>query len=335
MVSRKDVAREAGVSAASVSYYINKSGYVSEAAGKKIQAAIEKLHYTPNQVARSLKIKDSKQFVFLCNEIRNPFFAQLVYQATKEAYRQDYSILFSNVIDDEQYLKKICGYQISGVFVSNSRVSRQAIESVRQFGVPVVMLQDSPWKSVNPEITLLRIDQKHIFPEIVKHLIENGYKHPHYISGAVSSESPDEKTTAFLAAAKADRDKDVSYDITTSEQAAMYMKNNWKDMGSPDALICTNDAVAEGVIFGLNELGIRVPEDVGVVGYDNTFQSRFYIPSISTVDFGGDILGKKIIEMLIHKVQGKPVENETISPVFLPRASSERRIKKKQTEREI
>ena len=324
MVSKKDVAREAGVSATSVSYYINKSGYVSAEAGKKIQAAIERLHYTPSQIARSLKIKDSKQFVFLCNEIRNPFFAQLVYQATREAYRQDYSILFSNVIDDEQYLKKICGYQVSGVFVSNNRISCEAIESVRQFGIPIVMLQDSDWESFHPDITLIHIEQKDIFGEITRHLYENGFKRLHYISGAVSSGSPDEKTKAFLAAANLDGERNVSYDITTSEQAAVYIRTSWRKIGYPDAIICTNDAVAEGVIFGLNELGIRVPKDVGVVGYDNTFQSRFYIPSISTVDFGGDMLGKMIIKMLIDKMQGKQVGNKSITPVFLARASSTR-----------
>ena len=88
MASRKDVAREAGVSAASVSYYINNNGYVSAEARKRIQEAIEKLNYSPNQIARSLKIKDSKQFVFLCNEIRNPFYAQLVYRATNAAYEK-------------------------------------------------------------------------------------------------------------------------------------------------------------------------------------------------------------------------------------------------------
>ncbi len=327
MVSRKDVAREAGVSAASVSYYINKNGYVSEAAGKKIQAAIEKLHYTPNQVARSLKIKDSKQFVFLCNEIRNPFFAQLVYRASKEAYKKGYSILFSNVIDDESYLKTICSYQVSGLFVSNSRVSREAIESILQFGVPIVMLKDTSWDSFSSKISVVQIEQSGVFREIVSHLRANGCRHLHYISGSASAEAADKKTIAFLEASGAEQGRDVSYGITTSEQAAAYMEEHWADIGRPDGVVCTNDAVAEGVIFALNELGVRIPEDVAVVGYDNTFQSRFYIPSISSVDFGGDALGEKIIDMLIQKVQGMSVEDETIRPVFIPRASSMRKQK--------
>ena len=75
MVSRKDVAKLANVSPASVSYYINNSGYVSKEAGERIQKAIDKLGYVPNQTASALRSQSRKQFVFLCNEIRNPFYS--------------------------------------------------------------------------------------------------------------------------------------------------------------------------------------------------------------------------------------------------------------------
>ena len=108
MVSRKDIAKEAGVSATSVSYYVNKNGYVSKEAGQRIQAAIDKLNYHPNLVAQSLKRKSSKQIVFLCNEIKNPFYSQLISSATTAAYNHGYFILFSNIIDDKKYIQQIC-----------------------------------------------------------------------------------------------------------------------------------------------------------------------------------------------------------------------------------
>lgn len=188
MVSRNDVAKEAGVSPTSVSYYINQSGYVSDAAGKRIQAAIDKLHYRPNQMAKSLKTKNSRQFVFLCNEIRNPFFAQLIADATTAAYKRDYSILFSNVIDDEKYLTKLCGYQASGVFLPSAKVSKEVVEAIQRMGISVVMLNDASWKQVPEGVTQVRSAAEMVYPQVLEHLKKNGYKRFTFVSSAADAE---------------------------------------------------------------------------------------------------------------------------------------------------
>lgn len=327
MASRKDVALEAGVSPASVSYYVNKSGYVSASAGEKIQAAIEKLHYSPNQIARSLKIKDSKQFVFLCNEIRNPFYSQLVYHASQAAYKEGYGILFSNVIDDETYLRKLCSYQVSGLFAPNHFISQDLIESIAKQGIPVVVLRDFSWNTLSSEISQVHIVPETIFSEVIQHLNKNDYHKLHFISSASATdrEKKDEKLEAFLLASGLDRKQNISYDISTAEQSAEHIQKHWNNFSEkPDAFVCTNDAVAQGVIFSLHQQGVRVPEDVAVVGYDNTKQSQFYIPTISSVDFGADQLGEQIIQMLLDKIQGKPVEDFHITPHLIIRESSTR-----------
>ena len=186
MVSRKDIAKEAGVSATSVSYYVNKNGYVSKEAGQRIQAAIDKLNYHPNLVAQSLKRKSSKQIVFLCNEIKNPFYSQLISSATTAAYNHGYFILFSNIIDDKKYIQQICSYQVSGIFFSNGRIKRELYDTIKMNDVPVVMLQDIDWLIDNKEVSRIIIDNSSIFETIMEHLKQGGYSRVCYISGSSS-----------------------------------------------------------------------------------------------------------------------------------------------------
>lgn len=326
MVSRKDVAREAGVSATSVSYYINQSGYVSEEAGRRIQQAIEKLHYNPNQIARSLKTKTSNQFVFLCNEIRNPFYAQIVSSATEAAYKEGYGILFSNVIDDEAYLRKLCSYQVDGMFVPSGKIRHSVLENVVKMGIPVVMLGDAAWKNAPQQITQIRSDVNMIFPQIIEHLRENRYAHFHYISNVQDEERArtDDKAQAFLRATGLDVHADISYGVDTARKAEALLCREWPALSRKDAFICANDSVAQGVIHALYSMGVRVPEDVGVVGYDNTTLSRFYIPGITSVDYGAERLGEIIIDMLIRRAQGETVEDLVITPHFVKRQSTAR-----------
>lgn len=326
MASRKDVAREAGVSAASVSYYINHNGYVSEEAGKRIQAAIEKLNYSPNQIARSLKIKDSKQFVFLCNEIRNPFFAQLVYKATKEAYREDYFILFSNVINDDNYLRKICSYQVSGLFLSNGRIQEETLQMFVKQRIPTVMLQDIRWDNIDENISRIEIHNEVIFKEIIAHLQENGYHDSCYISSSRSEKRGelDEKTINFMEAAGSSNKHSIIYNIADAREAFDYIIHTYTKSNCPDSFICSNDAVAVGVVKGVLELGLKIPQDVAVIGYDNTFQSQFGVPSITSVDIKTETLGETVIQMLLDKVRGLSVPDYEIYPKLMIRESSRR-----------
>ena len=326
MVSRKDVAKEAGVSPTSVSYYINHSGYVSKLSAEKIQAAIDKLHYSPNQIAKSLKTKRSDQFVFLCNEIRNPFFAQLISGATAAAYQQNYSILFSNVIDDEEYLRKLCSYQVSGVFLPSGRIRKSVVESILKMGISIVMLGDAVWETVPEEITIIRNAAELVFPEIMKHLKEKGYRKLSFISSAPDARrgDMDDKVRAFTQAAGQEQETEIYYNVTTTEEADRFIRERWQPSQFPEAILCANDSIAQGVIYALTQRGIRVPQDVGVVGYDNTVVSKYYTPSITSVDFGAEHLGEIIIDMLIRRVRGEAVENLEIPPKVIARASTNR-----------
>lgn len=323
MASRKDVAALAKVSQASVSYYVNKSGYVSAQAGERIQKAIDALGYRPNQIARSLRCQDSKQFVFLCNEIRNPFFSQLVHHATQEAIKQGYVILFSTVVDDQEYIEKIFGYQISGVFASNNRLDEKSINDLAAQGIPIVILRDIEWKQLNPNVTLIKVDYKRIFNVIINHLKVQGFQRFFYLSSAKSLAYADEKTLNFLDETQSGQ-QTVSYQISDPQKGYDKVLELKDELRKNDAFICTNDAVAFGVRKALDTLDYSVPNDIAVVGFDNTIDSKFTVPGITTVDIQAEKIGSIAISLLNKKLQGIDVEDYIIEPQLLVRGSSNR-----------
>ncbi|MBI9094991.1 MAG: LacI family DNA-binding transcriptional regulator [Sphaerochaeta sp.] len=321
MVSRKDVAELAEVSPTSVSYYINDTGYVGAKARQRIQEAIDTLGYNPNQIARSLKIKDSRQFVFFCNEIRNPFYSQLVHQATKAALKEDYVTLFSPVVDDDKYIRKVCGYQISGVFASNNRIGVDAINTMAKQNIPVVILRDVKWPDLSPKVTQIKVDYSYIMDEIVVHLREQGCNEMHYISSSSSPKILDEKTKAFFKAYNKE-DVQVSFGIADTSEAFEKIVSSYSSDNCPDAFVCTNDAVAFGVLKAITTIGLRVPEDVMVVGFDNAYIAKYSVPSITSVDIESEKMGKIAIDLLIRKLHGEEVDDYVVTPHLIVRQSS-------------
>lgn len=323
MASRKDVAREAGVSATSVSYYINKNGYVSNESAKKIQAAIEKLNYCPNQIAKSLKTKDNRQFIFLCNEILNPFFTQLFSSAMNAAYQENYTVLFSTVVDDDSYLRQLCSYQPSGIFLPNGRFRRSVLDVLCRSNIPIIMLSDVIWDDVPPSVTQLHTCPDLVYPIIVEHLLSQGYQHILFLSTMTTPQDHvNEKTRAVINALGDRIPYEIVYGHRETKSACQYILKNWKQPDVPQAIICSNDAIAHGVVYGLSSLGVRIPEDVGVVGHDDTLLAKFNSPSISSVSIGTEHLGHLIVESLIKRTKGISLDDHYITPKFIPRCSS-------------
>lgn len=326
MASRNDVAREAGVSPTSVSYYINQNGYVSEASAKKIQAAIEKLNYCPNQIAKSLKTKNNRQFIFLCNEIMNPFFTQLISSAMKKAYQERYTVLFSNVVDDEAYLQQLCSYQASGIFLPNGRIRRSVLETICKNQIPIIMLTDNMWENLPKNITQIQPCSQLVYPDIIRHLIQQGYRSIQFLTTVTDDVSAMQNTKikALLEAVNGQLPTQIVYGISGTRAARDYMLDRWVPESAPQAILCSNDAIAQGALYALSKRNVRVPEDVGIIGHDDTLLSQFSSPEISSVSIDTDLLGETIIDMLIRRANGKAVGDYSAVPVFLPRRSSMR-----------
>ncbi len=311
MVTRRDVAELAGVSPATVSYYINGKNYVSKETGEKIARAIETLGYRPNLIAKSLKSKDTRQLVFLCNEIRNPFHAQVAYDVTNIAYEHGYTMLFCNVIDDVEYINRLCGYQVSGFFIATSKISVKAINSIAEKNIPVVFLTDMVKPEIDTRVSRIIIDYSYVMDELIKVMKRKGVKSICYISSALDGE--DGKTESVKnAVGRENVSLKILYGIASAKSAYEEFVKNFKNTELPHGCVCANDAVAAGVLRAAYDMGYRCPEDILIAGIDNTIDSDISIPSITTIDNRKEEISKKAIEMLLKKIREEEVSDYVI-----------------------
>ena len=326
--TRKDVAQLAGVSTATVSYYINGSGYVSKEKRQRIAKAIEELDYQPNLIAKSLKVKDTKQIVFLCSEIKNPFHAHVAYQAATEAYNHDYTILFCNVIDDERYIARICSYQVSGVFIATNRLPPEAIARITSRHIPVVVLDERLSPDLPEEVSRIILDYNKVMARTVDLMVERGKKQLFYLSSNPAEDFTinDGKTDAVGRAARANPGCSslmVERGLTSAPDAYRLVMDRYRDRVSPGcAFLCTNDDTALGVLRALHDLGLSVPRDAAVVGVGNTYLSEMSVPRLSTIDVEIDRVSRQAIRMLVERSGQEPVPDLWIKPKLIERETT-------------
>ncbi len=110
--------------------------------------------------------------------------------------------MFSCVVDDDKYIKKMCGYQISGVFVSNNKIDIKHINAMVKRNIPIVMLCDIKWNDIDENVVQIKVDYSSIMQDIYDHLKKQGYKNIVYISSSFSKKNLDEKTKSFLKSSK-------------------------------------------------------------------------------------------------------------------------------------
>lgn len=326
--TRKDVAGRAGVSPASVSYYINKSGYVSRDKAERIQKAIDELNYRPNRIARSLKTKKTHQIVLISNEIRNPFHAELVYETTRLMHERGYTILFSNVVDDPAYADTIIGYQVDGVIVVSDRFGPDKIRQIRRKDIPVVLLTNMNWDPIGAGVSQIRLDVYQAIRETVRHMVKLGHKRIGWIGSCKGPDCAvmDGKTKGFVdemtASGLAAVDTDMFFGIASARRAYDAVAPHLRGGDFPSVFVCGNDAVGIGVIGAARDYGIHVPRNLAVSGFDNMEYSRLCDPPLTTVDIGMKNLSRKAVDMMLRMVDGEDVADEFASWNLIVRRST-------------
>lgn len=326
--TRKDVAKLAGVSTATVSYYINGSGYVSKEKRQRIAKAIEELDYQPNLIAKSLKVKDTKQIVFLCSEIKNPFHAHVAYQAATEAYRHGYTLLFCNVIDDEKYIARICSYQVSGVFIATNHLPPEAIQRITSRHIPVVILDERMSPDIPEEVARIILDYNEVMAKTVDLMVERGKTNLFYLSSNPADDLTvnDGKTDAVMRAVEANPGRPgltVERGMTSALDAYRLVMERYRDQVTPEsAFLCTNDDTALGIMRAMQDLGFSVPRDVAVVGVGNTYLSEMSVPRLSTIDVEIDLLSRQAIQMLVRGGDQEEIQNLWIKAKLIERETT-------------
>jgi len=312
-----DVAREAGVVAMTASRAINDTGYVSQEVRERVLAAARKLSYRPNMLARSLKGQRLKAIGIMLPDIANPFSAELV-EGMKdvlelEGYTAFIALAGRGVDHERDGLQSFVDHRVDGLLVATLRTDK-GDEFLRELGA-----QGIPMVTVGRDVKGMQVDcvtadhWKGAF-DVTTHLIELGHKLIGFVGIAAEDAPALRRYQGYLAALeKAGLTVGPEYTVgpgyapafATQEDGYDGMMQLAKLDAPPTAVLARNDSAAIGVMRAAHTLGMKVPEDLSVTGFDNIPLAAFWTPALTTVAQPIREQGKIAARVLLDKIEGR------------------------------
>ncbi|QEK10987.1 LacI family transcriptional regulator [Crassaminicella thermophila] len=318
-VTIKDIARIAGVSTATVSKVMNrKDEHISQATREKILKIMQEYNYIPNTAARSLVTKKTKTIGLVIPDIRNPFFPELARGAEDKAHEEGYNIMFCNTDDDaekeEKYVSMLIEKMVDGIIFTASSKRSSGFNYLKNNRVPIILVdRDIDLKGVKGKIT---VDNCKGAYDGVKHLLQCGYKKVIFLSGPLTSHPSIERLKGYK---KALEEFHVPYQEEyifegTYQRGWGYevIKRLLEKEIDFDALFCGNDLIAIEAIKALKQAGIKVPQEVGIVGFDDIYIAPLINPELTTIRQPSYEMGYKAVDMLIKLLEKKGKSQEKV-----------------------
>lgn len=310
MPTIKDVARQVGVSTATVSHVINKTRFVSEELRQRVLGAIQELNYQPNAIARSLVKRKTHTIGIIITDILNPFYTAIVRAIEDVTYKSGYSVMLCN--SDEDPEKEMLYIQI----LMEKRVDGLAISTAFQDGFHPLFssLKTIPLVAIVRRIKGLASDA--VFGDNiggaykgVDHLVKLGHRRIGIVSGPLGLSSGAERFEGYrqvLTRHQIPIDEHLTqFGDFKRESGYALTKGMFKKRPVPTALFVANNQMAIGALQALNELKIRIPEDISFISFDDMEWFTFLSPSLTTVEHSPYLIGKTAGEMLLQRISHK------------------------------
>jgi LacI family transcriptional regulator len=310
-----DVARESGVSVFTVSAVVNHKSHVGKSLREKVEAAIRKLNYRPNLLARSLAKQKTHTIGMIVPDIGNPFFPIVVRGAEDAAQKHGYNLLLCNSDDsldkEERAVELLLSKRVDGILLTKAaedfRPSLQ--QMIKEVNTPfVLVMRTYPKLTKDAVIT----DDYHGAYEAVSHLARAGRKRIALVSGPLKVSNAKERWRGFHDALKAEG---LPYQEDLMIEGDYRLDSGYRAGHSlfsrrPDGIYVANHLMTVGLLKAAEETGLRCPEDFGLVSFDDYPWLGIFRPRLTTVELPKHQLGSEAAELLIRRITGdtsKPV----------------------------
>jgi len=328
MVTIYDVARRAAVSPATVSRVLNQRQGVDSEMARRVLDAVETLGYRPNSVARSLRRQAAPVWAVVISDIENPHFTSLVRGIEDVARANGKSVVLCNsdedLAEEAQYFEVALAEQMSGVIISPASDRLTNIGALLARGIPVVTIDR---RLRNTQVSSVVVDNRNGARVATRHLLDAGYERVGCIVGPLATSTARERLAGYRAAF---REVGLRVDeslirVSDYKEAGGYASANDLLSGatSPDALFVTNNLMTVGALEALSDMGVRVAQDVGVVGFDDNPWARLMRPTLSTVAQPTYDIGRRAADLLLSGAADPPVVL-TLPTSLMARDSSRR-----------
>ncbi|HEY8226509.1 MAG TPA: LacI family DNA-binding transcriptional regulator [Pyrinomonadaceae bacterium] len=304
----KDVAREAGVSTATVSHVINNTKYVTDVTRERVLRAIKSCDYYANAHARTLASGRSNIIGLLVSDISNPFFPELVKSIEDAAFECGYNVILVNTNYDAKraadYVRRLIELNVAGVALMTTELDSNLIEELARRKVPVVLHNVG---ITGEHMSDVLVDYASGIEEAVEHLVSLGHKRIVHIAGPGRFRSAVIRRQAFL--------DSVARHLPNSPTPAIYEGDFRFDGGRraageilaakefPTAVVVANDMMALGAMHEFRAAGISIPEGISIVGFDDITFAALSQPPLTTVCSPRAEIGRKAIQGLMSTIK--------------------------------
>ena len=307
-VTIREVAREAGVSVATVSRVLNGSGPVSETTRARIRRVASDLRYVPNGAARSLITNRTQTLGVILPDLYGEFFSEVIRGVDGAARLHQYHLLVSSSHSDRDELQAALQSmhgRVDGLLVMSPHVDARVLQQVLPARVPAILLGSA--QGVVPVHGHVTMDNRGGARLVTRHLIAQGHRRIVHLAGPDGNADAQARQVGFLealaeAGLEADADAVVAGDFTEAGGASAALQAVQQTQ-QPTALVAGNDSMAIGAILALRERGLRVPDDVAVTGFDDLPIGRYFTPALTTVHVAIDQIGARATALLVAALE--------------------------------
>lgn len=314
--SIKDVAKEAGVSIATVSRVLNDIDVVNEETKKKVLEAIEKLGYRPNIVARSLKTQRTRTIGVVVPDISSQLYPEIVRGAEDVANIYKYNVMLCNsdfdLEKEKEYLRVLKEKMVDGVIYMSSSLEEDTLNLINELDIKTILVETSDKEGALPSVTIDNVKASY---DATKYVIDKGRKNIAFIG--IEKGEKNAWGMRYEGYENALKDNNIE-----CKESMCYFKNLKPKSGYEgikeilhrgervDGVVCASDEIAMGVMNALREEGLRVPEDVSVIGFNNIELSKNFYPRITTIAQPMYDMGSVAMRMLIKLLGNQELDKE-------------------------
>lgn len=317
-----DVAERAGVSVTTVSRVLNNRGYISDEMRSKVGKAIEELNYTPNHLARSFYNNKTMSIGLIIPTINNPFFGELAFYIEKELANKNYNLYICNSLNDLnnelKYLKLLKEKKVDGLIVGSHNIARSEYDKVEN---KVVSIE----RAINNNIPIIQSDNYSGGKLATEELINNGCKNILCIAGNKILDMPaNNRADAYKEIMEREnldvKIKEIPFNLSINEKKSIVEEILKKSCY--DGIFAGDDLMAGLVMAEAANLGINVPTDLKVIGFDGSNIFRIISPHISTIQQPIEKLSKTAVSVILDLIDNKLVEQKYVHSVKLIASNS-------------
>ncbi|WP_407568067.1 pectin utilization transcriptional regulator KdgR [Bacillus subtilis] len=316
----KDVAECAGVSKSTVSRYINgKIDAISPEKVKNIKKAIAELNYRPSKMAQGLKIKKSKLIGFVVADITNPF-SVAAFRGVEEVCDQyGYSIMVCNTDNspekEREMLLKLEAHSVEGLILNATGENKDVLRAFAEQQIPIILIDR---KLPDLKLDTVTTDNRWITKEILQKVYSKGYTDVALFTEPISSISPRaERAAVYQEMASVQNVNGLvrlhEIDVKDKEQLKAALCSFHKEMPEQKkAILALNGLIMLKIISCMEELGLRIPQDIGIAGFDDTEWYKLIGPGITTIAQPSHDMGRTAMERVLKRIEGDKGAPQTI-----------------------